>query len=623
MNKFSIATVLTAVTLSAAVVLGSESLKIGAKHYSAEVSLARPQFLDLSIDGLGRGKFRVGTIRASLPPAGAKADQTRQVLDNIEYRRAGVAVSAPARWTIRHDDKGLSLISRWSEADPAEPIVLEFNPKISRVTLLGAFNADGTVRLPAILHLPGQGSLRITATDDAKAALGYDAARVGGDFIKITFPPADKKRPRIEYRCDVVGISPKVPGIADDPRFDAFRRNWLNILQLNPRLRALANNTASDTCALCYYMYSDIARQTPPMAENLNALDLVRQTLDRILAGGRTYGMPDYLYDLPINKSYPQPSLDTYPALLIAAWNYADGAKDAAWLQKNYGGIQKWADAMLAQDRNGNGLIEYHASGNSNSWPEDLSLRPANWWDAIGYGHEDAYSNALAYRALRCMAALAKQTGKPDDVARYAAAADKLRDAYCKNFYNPATGVLAGWKSADGQLHDYYFLPVNGIAIHYGLVPKDKANAIMDKLLAKMKQVGFTRFDLGLPGNLVSIPHKDFVHHDPRWGGGAKEDGSDAFPVYENGGATACHAFFTIAALYDLGRRDEADKILFSMLDSFDKNRFEGMGANGMSNDWKAWDGTPWGYEGFLVDGYYAFLAVLVRNGDYQAFPSP
>ena len=33
-----------------------------------------------------------------------------------------------------------------------------------------------------------------------------------------------------------------------------------------------------------------------------------------------------------------------------------------------------------------------------------------------------------------------------------------------------------------------------------------------------------------------------------------------------------------------------------------------------MSNDWKAWDGTPWGYEGFLVDGYYALLAVLVRE---------
>jgi hypothetical protein len=32
-----------------------------------------------------------------------------------------------------------------------------------------------------------------------------------------------------------------------------------------------------------------------------------------------------------------------------------------------------------------------------------------------------------------------------------------------------------------------------------------------------------------------------------------------------------------------------------------------------MSYDWKTWDGTPWGYEGLLVDNYQALLAVLSR----------
>ena len=95
------------------------------------------------------------------------------------------------------------------------------------------------------------------------------------------------------------------------------------------------------------------------------------------------------------------------------------------------------------------------------------------------------------------MEQLAQQSNHADDQARYRAAADKLRAAYFKTFYDPATGVLAGWRSADGQLHDYYFLWVNGIAIHYGLVPKDKAKRIMDHLLAKMKEVGYTRFDFG------------------------------------------------------------------------------------------------------------------------------
>ena len=100
-------------------------------------------------------------------------------------------------------------------------------------------------------------------------------------------------------------VHPPVAGIADDPHFNGFRRNWLNILQLNPRLRALSNNSASDTCALCYYEYSDIARNTPPLAKGFSALDIIRQTLDRILAGGKTYGMPDYAYDMGRYRAIP------------------------------------------------------------------------------------------------------------------------------------------------------------------------------------------------------------------------------------------------------------------------------------------------------------------------------
>ena len=51
-----------------------------------------------------------------------------------------------------------------------------------------------------------------------------------------------------------------------------------------------------------------------------------------------------------------------------------------------------------------------------------------------------------------------------------------------KTFYNPETGVLAGWKSADGQLHDYYFTFVNGIAISYDLIEQQQAHAIMDAI---------------------------------------------------------------------------------------------------------------------------------------------
>lgn len=305
--------------------------------------------------------------------------------------------------------------------------------------------------------------------------------------------------------------------------------------------------------------------------------------------------------------------------MLIAAADCVRAGNSDAWLHANYAGVKGWAESMLGTDADGNGLIKYIVSGNSGTWPNgDPKFRPSNWWDTIGFGYEDAYANALAYRALGDMTMMAERVGKHGDASRYRAAAVKLRDAYYRTFYNPATGVLAGWRSADGQPHDYYFLFVNGIAIHYGLVPKPQANDMIDKLLAKMKQVGYDKFTMGLPGNLIPVALKDCV--DKRgegiYGCGALPDNSDGFQNYENGGATASFAFFTVAALYDLGRKSEADRILFAMLEGYGKCGFSGRGAQGRSNDWRRWDGTPMGYEGYLCDNYYALLAVPLRESE-------
>ncbi len=590
-----LAEVLPAAEQKANIAEGQESFALASKHLAVEFSTTQPQLLRLSVDSLGLGQFQPSALR---PPAAAPRPTTvKRIGTNLEYRRQGLADSAHARWTFQLGDHGLMFVSRWSEDDPPEPVVLEFDPHLCYATLLGRINSDGSVRLPALLHLPDQGTFRITATDWKGAALGYDARRLGKGYVRVTLPPATSERRQVEYRWEVAAIYPPLAAADGDPRFNGFRRNWLDILQLNPRLRALANHAGSDTCAFCYYEYADIARYSPPLAEGLAALDLVRQSLDRVLDGMPAYGMPDYvLFDgdyAPALRWFREAAADTYPSLLITAADYVDGSRDKAWLAKNYAGIRQWAEKMLATDRSGSGLIEYIESGNSGSWPPRLTHRPSNWWDAIGFGHQDAYANALAYRALGGMERLAATLGKTADADRYRAAAGKLRAAYFKTFYNPASGVLAGWKSADGQLHDYYFLWVNGIAIHYGLVPRDRANAIMDRLLAKMKAVGYDRFDLGLPGNLIPVPRRDYVDLDHRWGAGQKEDGSDGFQIYQNGGTSACFAYFTLAALYDLGRREEADRILFPMLDALEKGEFQGFGPNGMTNDWKAWDGTP------------------------------
>jgi len=578
----------------------ADGLDFKSGFYAVAFDRSSPAFTWFSVDSLGGGNLSVNA-------AGA-AGRTNGLFDleSGAHGRFSYVANQPVKkympvWEIDLTEKGMTLGSRYRGQTSSPPFTLTIDQRKNHATLLGLVNQDGSVELPALLYLPDQGTWRISSTQ--ARSLGYEAA---SGQVKITFAGATHEKPVMEYRCEVISIYPKVAGIEGDSRFDGFRRNWLNILQISPQWLMLANHASSDCCAFCYYEYADIARQTPPLAKGLHALDLVRRSLDRIISGtAQLYGMPGRS---PLHAF----ASDTIPSLLIAAQDCVEGGPDRRWLATNYVRLKSWTETMLATDQNGDGLVKYVLSGNSGTWPAAIVYRPANWWDTIGFAYEDAYGNALAYRALRGMEQLARQSDHADDQARYHAAADKLAAAYYRTFYNPATGVLAGWRSADGQLHDYYFPWLNGIAIHYGLVPKEEANAIMDRLLAKMKEVGYTRFDLGLPGNLIPVPYKDYVDHDHRFGG-SKEGDTDGFQIYENGGATACFAYFTLAALYDLGRMEEGDRILFPMLQSFATGDFQGFGPNGMSKDWRTWDGTCWGYEGFLTDNYYALLAVLDR----------
>ena len=135
------------------------------------------------------------------------------------------------------------------------------------------------------------------------------------------------------------------------------------------------------------------------------------------------------------------------------------------------------------------------------------------------------------------------------------------------------------------------FTFVQGVAITSGLLDDPTANAVMDRLLAKMQSVGCTNFSLGLPGNLVPVRKGDYVFDSSppeRFGVPRLDDGSDGFQFYENGGATGCWAYFTIKALYQLGRVEDARRIFHPMLAGYAAGEFQGFGANGMSRDCKS-----------------------------------
>jgi len=570
------------------------------------VGLSRlaPAFSVFTVDSLGRGHLGQNpALPATEPVAGLE-------LEGQAYKIHGQPV-----WQVAWSERTLTLRSDYAAGVEAPAFALTFDQKANHATLLGLMKpGERRMSLPCVLHLPDLGTVRIIGP----GSLEYDASRrTKPAFVRIGFPPATTERRRVEYRLEVTSIHPKLPGIERDPRYDGFRLDWLNIFQVNPHVQMLANNAASDPCAFTLFLYSDLAAHTPPLADGLTANDLVRMTLDRYLAGAKGYGQVGYT-DPELGPGHlvwttPWTTTDTLPSFLIAASNYVDSSGDLAWARANYDPLAAWALEMFAADKDGNGLIEYPGTGNFGDRPLRVR-RPANWWDTINFGHEDAFSNALAYRAATMFAGLARRLGRAEDADSFAAKAAKLLAAYAPAFLNPATGVLAGWKSADGRLHDYWFTFVQGMAVTFGLLDDKTANGVMDRLLAKMAEVGYTDFSLGLPGNLVPVMKGDYVHENyppEATGEPLLDDGSDGFQFYENGGATGCWAYYTVKALYRLGRAGDARRIFDPMLGGYARGEFQGFCADGRSRDWRDWRGGCHGYEGLLVDNYHALLAVL------------
>jgi hypothetical protein len=379
------------------------------KTYGVELAADKPEFAAFWVDSLGKGrKWANGML-------GGSSKQTYKTsLENGWIRYANKQTDAST--LVKFEDNYIMIKSVAGGQNAADPFVLKFRFRgkhPAHATLLGVMEDDGSVRLPAVLHIPGQGTLRITGSSASQAPLhlAYQGTR---ENATITFPAGSKENPWTQFRLEVISLYPRQAADEPDVRFDGYRRCWLNILQLSSKHRMLANHTGSDVCGLCYHEYSEIAMLTGPLADGVSGPQLLRDSLNRILAGKKTYAMQGYKHG-----KYPQTSLDTWPSLLTAAHNYYQASKDDEWVKANIDKLIEWGRKSLKTDSDGNGLIEYHQSGNLG----ECKVRPANWWDCINFGHEDAYSNALAYRGFRGLARLAAVAGRKKEAKQFEQAA--------------------------------------------------------------------------------------------------------------------------------------------------------------------------------------------------------
>lgn len=495
---------------------------------------------------------------------------------------------------------------------------LPFNPVVASTSIIPArWHDDGTFELPAILNAPDFGPLVVTQVDGPawRGRFEGDRKQKRADLLLQASGPAT-----LQFRPLLL---PAPEGLKDARHWPLARRGWLNAIQPTSRWGEqnrpfsapsgmLGNNIISDPASCSLWFYADQAFFIPEPFPGVNLMPLVRRSIEYWIdtkmikdASGAETG------ELICYWNYAH-FLDANAGPLIAAWDYVEITDDRDWLVRKIGRLEKVADFLISRDIDGDGLIEATQSGNLGTLKQPN--RSCSWWDAVNCGHKDAYTNALCYRAFRCLADLEARIGRTAEAARYTAAADRLKASFFPTLYNEKTGLLGWWRSEDGMLHDYAAPTVCGLAIDYGLVPAAAAQAMLDRLWRKMEEVQFTRLDLGLPTNLIPLHPGAYLQ--PAFGGPKQPDGRDTFGVYMNGGISAGQSLHFIAAHYQVGDTARGDRVLEAML----ARQFRGEFQNGVQDepakgiDWTTWDGQPSGYEGYLADSFRFLQAVLMRE---------
>jgi len=217
--------------------------------------------------------------------------------------------------------------------------------------------------------------------------------------------------------------------------------------------------------------------------------------------------------------------------------------------------------------------------------------------------------NTLAYRAWRGMADLEKRLGRSVQEEHYQALAALLKSAFLGTFYNPETGWLGFWRSADGKLHDLRMDAPTSLAIAYGLVDKQRGRAMLQHYWDALQRTGFHRFDLGVPLNLQPIPKEEMEVY-------------TEFQQFLNGGCGVSNTSYLLDAMYLVGMKQQADMILEAMLKRQKEGAFPNGGGfqngfvdrMGRGAEVFDWSGKPAGYEGHLVYCWAFLHSMLLRE---------
>ena len=597
-------------------------IEISTPWYQVTLDRSRPRIAGLSLDSLGKGEFKIHLLRragamALVSPmfdaAPFPADGALEIKGNVaRYPAVTVAPGVKLLVALRFHERSfeLELATDSGRPVPLAGGVFRFDLNFGQTptTFLGRSSDQAYfVALPCYVHAPDAGTLHVTQRGDGaifrQRAVADGSTLSVRQFMDITprasgaseqygLIPAKPWRTTLQF--DVESPAP-FPGLmADEPRLKGLPRYALNIAQWLPGNKVLVNNVVSTNCPLSLQFYAEMAVYAPRLQDGVEVMDLVAASVDRYLdgMGGHLMWHGMKVEVQPPGKWFA--SLESGGFILNSAWYAVRTVGGKPLLERWLPRLEILAGHLEAHDTDGDGIVD--------------SVDRGHWFDnyKLPAGVKEAHSTAVNYEAYLHLADLEEMAGRKEQAAHFQHRAQLIKANYLKMFYNPETGVIGGWRDLEGKLHDPMLPWVNGYAICAGLVPDEMANQILDRLFAQMKKIGFTQYQYGLPTNLLPIQKDEWNYGPHEWEG------------YMNGSITPPYSNYVIIALYKLGRREQAEELLWPQIASFDKGTFNaGVGLqrrNPVGSAFYYWNGMRANGVGYLPENWHAYAGIFAGH---------
>ncbi|MBQ8146149.1 MAG: hypothetical protein IJ039_05145 [Clostridia bacterium] len=407
------------------------------------------------------------------------------------------------------------------------------------------------------------------------------------ESVNLTFKVMDECYPPFPYE--------------KDERYNGLKRNWLNAFAMNRELFDMGDNIYfHGTGHLAIHMKSDLLQMVNEDDEQFKIIRRVyeRQVERSFLESQAENGEVSVCCFRKQKKKTDGCAADSTPGAIIGLTGISNWNLPLA--KKLLPNAIKAADYILTLDTDGDGIFEIPYPGDYIGQPADNGYY-CNWWDNFAFGHKDIYINYLCHRALREISQLLEKIGKGDQAKKYREQLERFDKSFFDTFYNPETELMAGWISRNGKVHDYGFTFAVSMGIDEGLIPHDIGEKMIKKLLAHMEKEGYGDLRFGIPGNVMPVAQTDTINWPcmSDWG------------RYENGGLNGMNGFHFLTSMYKVGLEKEADKILFAILNTYEKQMTHSglMPGYCQSVDWRTKEGVSCGYN-YLADNYYFLLSV-------------